>query len=191
MEIDIPTYARNDNTDSAYRVEPINFVTTEKRLNVFLESNREQLFPNKWLRDGCLPVNLNASDALTKIITSANLLALPAQNKFKVFAEKMSEIRRKLPWDKPYIVYPETIHGRNGFDASARRWARAWRGEFLKILAIFLINFITINNKIRNLKRAKISRGSIVVRFGVWIVLRVDLNWSEVFYVTQYFNKRF
>ena len=82
----IPTYVRNGNTDSAQLVEPINSVTNEKRLIGFPESNREGLFLDQRLSVVFLSGDLNDPDYPTKSAPSSNLLALLAQNKFKIVA---------------------------------------------------------------------------------------------------------
>ena len=50
--VGIPTFARNDNSTVVYQVGSVNAVTNEKRLNNFLERNREELEKNNWLSMG-------------------------------------------------------------------------------------------------------------------------------------------
>ena len=52
MRSGIQTRDRNDNSEAARRVDSANTATNEKRLNVFLWSNREELEQNEWLRVG-------------------------------------------------------------------------------------------------------------------------------------------
>ena len=48
----IPTYVRSDKSTVVYRVESPNTAANGKRLNGFLESNREELDRNNWLSIG-------------------------------------------------------------------------------------------------------------------------------------------
>ena len=44
----IPTYVRNDNSDEVYQSDSANTANSEKRLNVFLESNMGGIRTNEW-----------------------------------------------------------------------------------------------------------------------------------------------
>ena len=50
--VGIPTYVRNANSTAAYHVDSANTVTNAKRLNGFLESNREELERGNWVSIG-------------------------------------------------------------------------------------------------------------------------------------------
>ena len=78
----INTYVGNDNSDAVYHMDSMNTVANEKRLNGFLESNREQLLLNPWLGVGYIPGELNTSDGLAKSMNSANLRSLLAGKYF-------------------------------------------------------------------------------------------------------------
>ena len=92
----INTYVRNDNSDAVYHMESMNTVTNEKRLNGFLESNREELLLNPWLGVGYIPGDLNTSDGMTKSMSSVNLRSLIAENIFQIVTEQMkNQIRKK------------------------------------------------------------------------------------------------
>ena len=94
-------------------MDSTNTVANEKRLNGFLESNREELLLNPWLGVGYIPGDLNTSDGMTKSMTSVNLRNLLAGNTFQIVTEEMKDkIRKKLPAAKHYIVYPETVQGK-------------------------------------------------------------------------------
>ena len=67
----------------------MNTVTNEKRLNGFLESNREELLLNPWLGVGYIPGGLNTSDSMTKSMSSVNLRSLLAENTFQIVTEQM------------------------------------------------------------------------------------------------------
>ena len=71
MGTGIPTYARNDN--AVYQVDSVNTATKEKRLNLFLESNREALEQNEWLGVGYIHGVINTSDGLAESISSVAL----------------------------------------------------------------------------------------------------------------------
>ena len=60
----INTYVRNDNSDAAFHMDSVNIAANGKRLNGFLESNREELLLNPWLGVGYIPGELNTSDGL-------------------------------------------------------------------------------------------------------------------------------
>ena len=53
----IPTFARNDNSKAVYQAVSVNTVTNKKRINNFLERNREELERerNNWLIIGYIP----------------------------------------------------------------------------------------------------------------------------------------
>ena len=81
-------------------------------MNGFLESNREELLLNPWLGVGYIPGESNTSDSMDKSMSSVNLRSLLAGNTFQIVTENMkSDIRKKLPSAKHYIVYPETTQG--------------------------------------------------------------------------------
>ena len=112
MVVEIPTYVRNDNSDASYHVDAVNTVTNEKRLNGFLESNREELGRNNWLIVGYNPGNINTSDGLAASLSSANLRNLLENSIFRISTEgRKNEIGRKIPDSERYIVYRETIQG--------------------------------------------------------------------------------
>ena len=46
--MEIPTYVRGDNSDALYQVDSVNTATNEKRLNGFIERNREEIEQNNW-----------------------------------------------------------------------------------------------------------------------------------------------
>ena len=108
----IPTYVRIDNSDALYQVDTVYTMNGEKRLNVFLESNREGIEQNNWLRVGYIPGGVNTSDGITKILSSVNLRSLLVGNTSRIVTGVwQKEIRRRIPSAKRYIVYPETIQG--------------------------------------------------------------------------------
>ena len=74
--VEIPTYIRNDNSDASYQVDASNTVTNGARLKAFLESNKEEIRKNNWLAVGYITGDINTSDGLTKILSSANLRSL-------------------------------------------------------------------------------------------------------------------
>ena len=51
----IPTYVRSDNSTVVYQVDSANIATDGKRLNGFLESNRDELEQNNWMIIGYVP----------------------------------------------------------------------------------------------------------------------------------------
>ena len=121
----INTYVRNDNSDAVYHTDSMNTVTNEKRLNGFLESNREELLLNPWLGVGYIPGELNTSDSMTKSMSSVNLRSLLAENTFQIVTEQMkNQIRKKLPAAKHYIVYPDTTQGQRALNEEIRRKTR-------------------------------------------------------------------
>ena len=61
----------------------------KKRLNGFLESNREGLLLNPWLGVGYIPGDLNTSDGMAKSMSSVNLRSLMAENIFQIVTEQM------------------------------------------------------------------------------------------------------
>ena len=73
--VGILTYVRSGNSavvSGRFR----EMVTSENRLNNFLESNREELDNADWLSIGYIPVAMNTSDGLTKSTTGAKLRRL-------------------------------------------------------------------------------------------------------------------
>ena len=112
--VEIPKYVRNDNSTAAYQVDSPNTVTNEKRLSGFLESNRWGLERDNWLSTGYIPGRLNTSDGLTKSMSSANLGRLCKWKYiFQIATEfQKGEIRNRIPAEKHYIVYHETMQGK-------------------------------------------------------------------------------
>ena len=68
----VPTYVRNDNSDSAYQVETAATVTNERRINGLLESNRGDR-KAQMVESGIYPGNINPPDGLTKSLSIFNL----------------------------------------------------------------------------------------------------------------------
>ena len=113
---EIPTDVRNDNSDASYQVGSVNTVTSAKRPNGFLESNKEELDQNDWLIVGYIHGTMSASGGQTKTLSSANMRNLSDGNVSRIVIEgKKNGIRRKIPESKHYIVYHATIHGWEGF----------------------------------------------------------------------------
>ena len=97
MGVETPTYVRNDNPDALYQVEFVITATKEKRLNGFLESNREGLERNNWLIVGYIPGNINTSDGMTESLSSAHLRYLLATNIARIATGGIKkEFRRKI-----------------------------------------------------------------------------------------------
>ena len=79
---------RNDNSTVVYQVGSVNTVTNEKRLNNFLESNREGLENTERLSIGYIPGWINTSDGLIKSTTGVKLRRLLNGNIFQIVTEK-------------------------------------------------------------------------------------------------------
>ena len=119
--VKIPTYVRNDNSTAVYQVDSANTVTNAKRLNNFLESNREELENTDWLSSGYIPGAANTSDGLTKSMTGAKLRRLFNENISQIVTENQEgEIRKRLPSAKHYIAYPETKQGQKDLNHNTR-----------------------------------------------------------------------
>ena len=100
----MPTYVRNDNSAVAYQVDSANTATNEKRINGFLESNRDELEQNKWLSAGYIHGDINTSDVWTKSLSSVKLGNLLDCNMFRIVTEeRKNEIRRK------YLMLNDTL----------------------------------------------------------------------------------
>ena len=96
--VEIPTYVRNDNSDAVYRADSVNTATNEKRLNGFLESNREALEKNDWLSVGYIPGDANTSDGVTKAMSSSTMRDLVTHNTCRIVTEEAKkEIGPKNP----------------------------------------------------------------------------------------------
>ena len=76
----MPTYVRNDNSDSLYQVDSVHTETNEKRINGLLGRNSEGLGQNSWLGVGYIPGDINTSDGPTEILSSAELRNILARN---------------------------------------------------------------------------------------------------------------
>ena len=88
---------RNDNPTAEYQVDSPNAVTSEKRLNFFLERNRSELERNGWVSVGYIHGDLNTSGGLTKATSSASSGSLLNGNKFRIVTEfRKTEIRKKI-----------------------------------------------------------------------------------------------
>ena len=88
IDIEIPTYVRNDYSDDAYQVDSANTSTSEKRTNGILERDREELEKNQWLSDGYIPGDINTSDGLTKSLSSVTPRNLLSGKTFRIVTEE-------------------------------------------------------------------------------------------------------
>ena len=96
--VEIPTYVRNDNSDALHHADSVNTATNEKRLNGFLESNREALEKNDWLSVGYIPGDANTSDGVTKAMSSSTMRDLVTHNTCRIVTEEAKkEIGPKNP----------------------------------------------------------------------------------------------
>ena len=80
MGAGMPKYVRNDNSDAVYQVDSLNTATNEKRLNVLLERNGEEVSQNRRLSVGYIHGDINSPDGMAKSLSSANLRNLLAIN---------------------------------------------------------------------------------------------------------------
>ena len=119
MGLEIPPYARNDNSDASYHVDSAHTVTNEKRLNGLLgsngllESNIEEAEQNNWLVVGYIPGGINTSDGLSKSLSSVDTANLLACDISRISAEqKKKGISRKTPSGKRYTVFLKLLRGR-------------------------------------------------------------------------------
>ena len=97
IDVEIRTYVRNDYSDDSYRVDSANTMTSEKRTNVFLESNRAELEKNQWLSDGYSHVDINTSDGLSKSLSSANHGIFLDDNTFRIVTGESRKSGRIFP----------------------------------------------------------------------------------------------
>ena len=67
--MEIPTYVRNDNSDAVYQVDSSNTVTSGKRLNAFLDNNREEIEKNNRLIAGYIHGDINTPCGLAKSLS--------------------------------------------------------------------------------------------------------------------------
>ena len=85
--VEIPTYVRNDNSTVACQVDSFNTVSIEIRLDGFLGINRVELEKNNCLTFGYIPGDMNASEGLTKAMSSANSRCLLTENSLRIVTE--------------------------------------------------------------------------------------------------------
>ena len=75
-----------------------------------------------------IPGDINASDGLTKSLSSGNLGNLLVGNMFRLAKESWGkEIGGGIPSAKRYILYHETIQGKKDLNTDMRRMARVGR----------------------------------------------------------------
>ena len=89
MGAEMPTYYRNDNSDAVCQADSVNTSPGGKRLNGFLESNREALEQNEWLIVGYIPGGINATDGWAKIISSVDLRNMLSGDLFRIVTGEM------------------------------------------------------------------------------------------------------